>query len=395
MTWHVSLPWITAKQSIAEKSNYFPFIDGLRGIAILMVLLVHTSTIVGNDHIGSFTIPKLEGFINAGAQGVQLFFMLSAFTLFNSSQARYRTDRYPIIAYYIRRAFRILPFWCLMVIYFAFVNGVLTDIPRIVTNISFVFGFVRFKEGVELIPGGWSLFSEETFYLLLPLIFVFVRDIYQAFKFFMITFCLSYVWLLLAPRFGVPDGNAFVFLFPLSQWFAFPMGIVVYFLTNNEEVRTWVFDNPKCFLVLDSIAFIAMFLLLTGGFYVATFSLFFLFVASVPEKTLFGTLTRNPLLMRFGAYCYSIYLFQFAVLYALDPVKDAVFSKLGIAESIVEVKLFVWFPIVALISLFLAFFTFNMIEKPCVSVGKKLIPEVNQIIDSSRKYVGKVVRGEL
>lgn len=175
---------ILPQQSIAEKKFYYPFIDGLRGIAVLMVLLVHTSQRVGNEHIGSFNFKIFEGFVNAGARGVQLFFILSAFTLFSSSRARYHTDTYPKIDFYIRRAFRILPFWSLMVIYMAFMTGAIRDVNRIILNISFAFGFFRFRPGVELVTGGWTLFVEETFYLMLPFIFLFVKDIYRAFKFF-------------------------------------------------------------------------------------------------------------------------------------------------------------------------------------------------------------------
>ncbi len=62
------------KTSIAEEEGYFPYIDGLRGIAILMVVLVHTSQYVGNTHTGSFSNSYLESLVNAGARGVQLFF---------------------------------------------------------------------------------------------------------------------------------------------------------------------------------------------------------------------------------------------------------------------------------------------------------------------------------
>lgn len=43
-------------KSIASKESYFFVIDGLREIAILMILIVHTSQAVGNEHIGSFII---------------------------------------------------------------------------------------------------------------------------------------------------------------------------------------------------------------------------------------------------------------------------------------------------------------------------------------------------
>jgi hypothetical protein len=79
--------------SIADTRYYLSFIDGLRGLAILMVLAVHTSQFVGNDGKGIFLIPWIVPYLNAGARGVQLFFLLSAFTLFSSSRARWGEER--------------------------------------------------------------------------------------------------------------------------------------------------------------------------------------------------------------------------------------------------------------------------------------------------------------
>ncbi|MGA7989834.1 MAG: acyltransferase [Thermoanaerobaculia bacterium] len=84
--------------SIAEGHTYRPFIDGLRGIAILMVVSVHTSQWCGNGGPETAHVPGMKDLIDAGARGVQLFFLLSAFTLFASSKNRFRVDRFPRLA---------------------------------------------------------------------------------------------------------------------------------------------------------------------------------------------------------------------------------------------------------------------------------------------------------
>src|SRR2546425_10397928 len=100
--------------SIADEQLHLASIDGLRGIAVLMVLAVHTSQRVGNVAVGSFNSTTVEQFINAGARGVQLFFLLSAFTLFRSSKIKFDREMSPRRNFYIRRAFRILPLWWLI-----------------------------------------------------------------------------------------------------------------------------------------------------------------------------------------------------------------------------------------------------------------------------------------
>ena len=74
---------------------------------------------VKDEFVKYFIWPALQ----AGARGVQLFFMLSAFTLFASSKVRFARDRFPALNFYVRRAFRILPLWWAAVAYCAHVTG--------------------------------------------------------------------------------------------------------------------------------------------------------------------------------------------------------------------------------------------------------------------------------
>ena len=63
------------------------YIDALRGWAILAVLAVHCSTWVRPDH------PLLWSIASKGAVGVQLFYLVSAFTLLLSANARREEPR--------------------------------------------------------------------------------------------------------------------------------------------------------------------------------------------------------------------------------------------------------------------------------------------------------------
>ena len=86
------------------------FIDSIRGVAILMVILVHTAQRISGLGVLASTITMY------GQMGVQLFFIASAYTLCLSSQRR-ANETLPYIKFGIRRFFRIAP---------AYYSGILT-----------------------------------------------------------------------------------------------------------------------------------------------------------------------------------------------------------------------------------------------------------------------------
>jgi peptidoglycan/LPS O-acetylase OafA/YrhL len=105
-------------KTVANQNNYIEYIDGLRGIAVLMVVIIHFSQELGNGSINGFVIPHFSRLIDSFARGVQLFFIISSFTLFNSIVKSNGENTYK--KFYIRRAFRILPLYFLFVFLFYF-----------------------------------------------------------------------------------------------------------------------------------------------------------------------------------------------------------------------------------------------------------------------------------
>ena len=75
----------------------YAFIDALRGLACLGVIAIHIL-----DYVGP-TWEPVRLVAAFGDKGVQLFYLLSAFTLFLSYQQRSRTDDRPILFFWIRR----------------------------------------------------------------------------------------------------------------------------------------------------------------------------------------------------------------------------------------------------------------------------------------------------
>ena len=150
-------------------------ISSLRGLAALYVAMLHLAF----GEASKMVIPEwLKPAIVFGNVGVTLFFVLSAFTLSMSMEAR-RTESSPIISFYVRRIFRIAPLFYISAIA-SFVVGLYLFNYRpttidVLLNISFLFNFVPGHEW-SIAYAGWSVGTEMAFYTIFPLVFMTTRS---------------------------------------------------------------------------------------------------------------------------------------------------------------------------------------------------------------------------
>src|ERR1700675_3186470 len=161
-------PEIGLKQDIPPPSNFrsrIPELDGIRGIAILTVLLYHVlcysmlhRSWSGLAHVATRATENL-------AHGVDLFFVLSGF-LITGILLDSRADPHYFRNFYARRALRILP------LYYAVLIVILLCYPnsgRYVLLSFFHLSNISPILGISMINGAmWSLSVEEHFYLVWP-----------------------------------------------------------------------------------------------------------------------------------------------------------------------------------------------------------------------------------
>jgi peptidoglycan/LPS O-acetylase OafA/YrhL len=144
-----------------------PALDGLRALSIGMVLLAHASltwNTGSGDHRSSL--------VRLGSIGVDLFFAISGFliTLLLLREHR-KHGRISLRAFYVRRAWRILPAYC---VFLAFL-GALSAVGLVQLIGRDWAGALTYT--VNFLPGTswpvghlWSLSVEEHFYLFWPLL---------------------------------------------------------------------------------------------------------------------------------------------------------------------------------------------------------------------------------
>ena len=161
---------------------YYPGLDGLRGIAILLVVLYHYFP-----------------FFRIGWIGVDLFFVLSGF-LITSILLRTRNKRDYFKNFYIRRSLRIFPLYFLFLLLF-YIGLQLFFHDRSATSaytyytkhqlwfVGFLQNWLIIKEGPPPEPyliHFWSLAVEEQFYLAWPFMIFFIKEMQKVKIFLMI-----------------------------------------------------------------------------------------------------------------------------------------------------------------------------------------------------------------
>jgi peptidoglycan/LPS O-acetylase OafA/YrhL len=150
--------------------NHLDPLDALRGIAIFGVCLVHATVLVNPS--GALLV-----FGGSGQRGVQLFYIISAFTLCLSLDLP-RSEKQRLRNFYLRRFFRIAPlFYVVFVLNVAasFVGPAFSTF-RLLDRYDIALGLLL-MHGLSprainyFVNGGWSVAVEVMFYALLPFLF--------------------------------------------------------------------------------------------------------------------------------------------------------------------------------------------------------------------------------
>jgi peptidoglycan/LPS O-acetylase OafA/YrhL len=167
-------------------SPRYEFLDALRGLAILGVISTHCAYFAGGDFRG-------KPFAFAGLYGVQLFFMVSAFTIFMTLERAASRERAVVRSFFIRRVLRILPMFWVGIVLYAFAPGREHYYINWNLGISYYALTALLQHGWHpyyinsVVPGGWSIAVEATFYMIAPLLFFRIKNWQVALCFFLTT----------------------------------------------------------------------------------------------------------------------------------------------------------------------------------------------------------------
>ena len=153
--------WLSVtRRTVVSARWHFGYLDSLRGIAVLAVVLIHSSM---RDNVQIALPSAIRVVTGSGQRGVALFFIVSSFTLFLSHDHR-RDESRATLNFFIRRFFRLAPMlYIAMALTYVFLRRAMGGPTAIVANALFVGGFHPSYVNAGTVGGGqWLMKPSST-----------------------------------------------------------------------------------------------------------------------------------------------------------------------------------------------------------------------------------------
>ncbi|MEH1849647.1 MAG: acyltransferase [Nostoc sp.] len=307
-----------------QKLSHIPGLDGLRGIAALMVMLFHFNWLP----LGISLINKVVVF---GQTGVDLFFVLSGFLITRilistKSQKNYFTN------FYIRRALRIFPLYYgfLIATYFILPLFKIGETPPFSHQIWYYLYMQHIPDTFPTLhssgPGHfWSLAVEEHFYLFWPLLVYFLPRKH------LIWACLGIILLSIVLRIILLNFDIGVFYFTLCRFDALAIGSLLAYLESTNKL----FVYRKYFLNIGIYSFVLLLIswLFTGGQHrdsvqiikstitAVFYSCVVAYLSIQNPQNLMSRIVENRFLVFTGKISYGLYVFH-PLIYSFTETTD-------------------------------------------------------------------------
>jgi peptidoglycan/LPS O-acetylase OafA/YrhL len=345
-----------------------PGLDGLRGIAVLAVIIYHAD------------VSMLVG----GFLGVDVFFVLSGFLITALLiDELTRTNTVDRARFYMRRIRRLMPALFLVLFFSVLVSGLFVldaayhvrrDLPWAVTfvlNWSYLFFEQSYFVNISrppLLQHLWSLSVEEQFYVIWPILLIAlykvkIRNISPRVKIFTASIFLalaSTAWMIhlsVSNGFPIPNDPSRVYFGTDTHAMGLLIGCAAAALWRPDRLNERLTPdratamNGLGFLSLAGLAYFFLYVselnefLYRGGFLVLSILTAILVVVAAHPGLKFGSQLGNPVLKWFGDRSYGIYLWHWPIFVLMRsgidiqwPEPIAFVAKIAIVLVIADVS---------------------------------------------------------
>ena len=331
-----------------DKKIFHPHIEGMRGLAVLFVVLYH-----------------LNNNFFFGYLGVDIFFVISGYVITKSLITSFDQNSSNVLSdFYSKRILRIYPVLLFIIVITLICYALLGNISNyevvFKTFVYSAFGlsniyFLRrsnsyFEDEIDNpLIHTWSLGVEEQFYLVFPVIlFFFFKFQNKLIQNKFLIFFLIFIFILSIFSFFQEHDELIKFWSPLLRFWELLIGCILCFAEKK--------DKQKLFLIfiIAIITALNIFSFEIKNLYLSLSIIFSAYTISQNKSSLVNLCFSNKFFRFIGKISYSMYLIHYPLLYFLNIYFDI--TKLDVI-------------IVYLICLiFLSKFTYQLIEKKFTSI---------------------------
>ena len=339
-------------------------LDGVRGLAILLVLVVHFALVPGLNE-------PLLSLVNFGWTGVDLFFVLSGY-LITSILLKSKSDPVYFQVFYTNRFLRIFP------LYYAFLLGCAVVVSAPVWKQAWYWLYLgnflsATGNSIPVLNHFWSLAIEEQFYLVWPIV---VRRVSTR---RLIGLCAGAIGAVAVTRFVVVHfplpSREFVYTLTPLRCDALLFGALIACLHQHGMLVR--FSSAVKWAALAGLSLLCFGIYRAHGTgyvepgierfgYLGVDLLFASLIAAVVlwRKSRWFIWARSRFLGFFGKYSYGIYVFHYPISrYLVRAIGPGTYPAINAAVILV---------IGTLLSVAAALVSWNLIERHCLALKERL-----------------------
>ncbi len=370
--------------NVGKKPGKIPELDGIRAIAILMVLGHHFATFYREYHRTYYKdviTGSLENWLLNGWLGVDLFFVLSGYLIFHHllrTQQHKQSNTY--VRYAVKRILRTFPLYYAMIMI-----GFIGIIPHFNPDISWLIFikhvlFLQDYTGNNILVPMWSLATEEKFYLLAPFLLLLTKQQFSKSAAVLLTVILI-LMIVRTRQIGVsePITNHIQFFLNYRAPFHFAIiSILVGVIVALVEQKSMPKIVPKILLLMVLILMVSLFLF--NFYHVENWQ--WLNISHTLLVLMFGVIIyaavklsgnkwlrilRGRFLRVIAVLSYALYLVHYAVLpWVLRLHKQHIYNETSWIHALSF--LLIYLGLTAMVSLLLHY----LIEKPFLVLKDRL-----------------------
>ncbi|KTD36732.1 O-antigen acetylase [Legionella nautarum] len=342
-----------------SRTSYRADIDGLRAIAILLVLVFH-----------AFPTRLAGGFV-----GVDIFFVISGYLITSIIFNQLKNDNFSFLNFYVRRINRIFPVLLIVLVCFFILGWFALLANEFKAYGKYMAAAGLFSSNLALWKAGgyfdtaadlkpllhlWSLGIEEQFYLIWPLI------IWVAFKKKINILALTLVFFAISYFFnlkGVNTNPTAAFYLPQSRFFELLVGSLLAIFHSIYPDLSHKSISKHYYFCLNISAFLGLVCIAVSVYYLNPEKVFpghhallpllgtTLLIAAGTETWINRKLLANPIMVGIGLISFSLYLWHWPLLSFVRIMEQGMPSKTLRVGCLA-------------LSFLLAFLSYLYIEKP-------------------------------